>query len=255
MPVRNASGAVLIGTAITGVLVFRDYDPFLTFFHFGKGVFWDIEEGHIAAFVITIAVLIGSVFISRIWCRYLCPLGATMNIFAWLGLTRIERDKNTCIDCKACDKLCPVRVKVSDIKTVRDVECINCNDCIAACPKSSLSLKIAGKGISVLTYIIASIAVFFLVIGIAKAAGIWKSIGIEKSSEGFTGDSIKGWMTMKDVAAELNMPAEELRAELGLPEEVDVTTPFKDINAKYGITFETETVRGYVDARTAKNHE
>ena len=116
------------------------------------------------------------------------------------------------------------------------------------CPKDSLSLKFFGKTFSVLFYIIATIAVFFLVIGIAKAAGIWKSTGVEKTTGGFTGDSIKGWMTLQDVADEMGMSADQLKYDLGLKEGVDSKTPLKDIAAKYNVEFETENVRAYVDS-------
>jgi len=56
--------AILIGTALTGTLVFREYDPFITFFHFGKGLLWGEEEAvSLVPIGITIAVLSASIII------------------------------------------------------------------------------------------------------------------------------------------------------------------------------------------------
>ena len=61
---------------------------------------------------VTAAVVLGilavcSLFIKNFWCRFLCPYGALMGLFAMVGPTRIERDQETCINCKRCTDICP----------------------------------------------------------------------------------------------------------------------------------------------------
>lgn len=242
---------ILVGTAVTGTLVFRTYDPFMTFFHFGKGIIWDYEpvefSENIIGFGITIVVLIGSVFISRIWCRYLCPLAATMNIFTWFGFSRIKRNKKTCIDCKICDKKCPVGVTVSTVDSVKDIECINCNRCVNVCPKNSLSLNIFGKKELVTTYIVLLLLLFFAVIGAAKAVGIWQSIpttSLEDTTGTIDSELIKGWMTLDQVAEASDINVQHFVQDFGL-QEVPTNTPLKDIK-NYKEDFETSDVRDYV---------
>jgi len=244
---------ILIGTAVTGTLVFRAFDPFVTFFHFGKGIFWDYNSAelveHLIPFIITIVVLGLAIFIDRFWCRYLCPLGATMNLFTKLGLTKIKRDKKTCIDCKICDKVCPMNVKVSNVKYVKDEECINCNQCVTACPKSSLSLNMFKEKYTVFNYIVFILIVFFLAIGISKAAGVWLSVpgtALSNNAGEFNPDNIKGWMTLNDISKETGISTDEMIMEINLPLFIDLDLPLKDIAQKYGIEFETENMREYL---------
>lgn len=256
---------ILIGTAYTGSLVFRGYDPFMTFFHFGKGIFWDysVDEfaEHIVPFGIMILTLGSSIFINRFWCKYLCPLGAVMNIFAKIGLTKISRNKKTCIDCKICDKKCPMNVKVSTVKSIKDVECINCNACVSNCPKKSLSIKTFNKKYSPIAYAILTIFTFFLIIFAAKAAGIWQSVPNmgDYSEEGdkISGDQLKGWMTLNQVSKSSGIQVKTIIKGVGFKDSnIDGDTAMKDISSKYGIEFETELVREFIDNYDPqKDHE
>lgn len=241
--------AILIITAYTGVLVFRSYDPFATFFHFGKGLFWEVETDalitNVIAFVITAGVLIGAVFIDRFFCRYLCPLGATMNLFAFFGFTKIKRD-HTCINCKLCDKACPMNIEVSKVNYIKDVECINCNLCVNVCPKDSLSISTLGKKISPIIYVISLIVLFFGVVATAKAIGIWNSIPTLSTTSGeFDPEMIKGWMTLQQVSEESAIHLPHFYIDLGIPDTVLPTTPLKDIK-NYVPDFETDIVREYI---------
>ncbi len=141
--------AVIIATAYTGTLVFREYDPYITFFHFGKGILWDVEAEELAshgiAFGILLGVLGGAFLIERFWCKYLCPLGAIMTPLAAISPTAIHRDKKTCTDCKICDKVCPTNVIVSTPEKVTSPECISCMECVDSCPANSLGIMLGGK--------------------------------------------------------------------------------------------------------------
>lgn len=243
---------ILIGTAITGTLVYRGYDPFMTFFHFGKGVLWAVESAedfklHLFSFLLTIGVLIGAIFINRFFCRYLCPLGATMNLFTKLGLTKITRNKKNCNGCKKCDKVCPMSVKVHDVNFINDVECINCNLCVNGCPKKSLSIKIFNKIISPMQYILLLMMLFFLIIGMSKAFGLWQSVPqiaqLGNSYETFSPESISGWMTLDQVAIIAGMDSEVLIDELGLV-GVSPSTPLNEIKQIIP-NYHTQQVRNF----------
>lgn len=245
--------AILIGTAITGTLVFRQYDPFVTFFHFGKGLLWEYNAEEAALYTISgtilIIILAMAIFIERAWCRYLCPLGAITAIFSKIGFTKITRDKKTCIDCKICDKNCPMKVDVSTVDEVTSAECIDCTLCVNSCPKKSLEIKTFGKTISKYLYIIGVVALLLLVIGVSKAFDVWQSTPqITKSSDlsKINVEDIKGWMTLSNVSQMTGIPLSRLFADLKLPQNVDINMQMKSIGATYGIVFDTEAVREYV---------
>ncbi|MDP2750208.1 MAG: 4Fe-4S binding protein [Nanoarchaeota archaeon] len=244
--------AILIATAYTGTLIFRGYDPFATFFHFGKGLIWDYEQGHLTANLIaagiTIAILAAAIFIDRFWCRYLCPLAATMNIFTKFGSTNIWRNKDKCISCRLCDRTCPMKVAISDKKRVTSAECINCNQCVSVCPKSALEIKIFNKKISPLTYAILILALIFSVILVAKLIGVWQSIpDIKADTAGnLNPDYIKGWMTLEQISKESKIPLETIIKDLNLPKDLPAETAIKDIK-NYAPGFETEIIRTYLE--------
>ncbi len=85
---------------------------------------------------ILVIVLAGSVFIGRFFCRYLCPLGALYGLFNRFALYRMDLDREKCIGCGKCEKVCPMAVEVR--RDINSAECIRCGKCKAACPTGAI---------------------------------------------------------------------------------------------------------------------
>lgn len=83
-----------------------------------------------------LVVLVGSVFIYRPFCRYLCPLGAIYGFFNPVAVFRYRIDKDACISCGKCTQACPMAIDVQ--ANVNSPECVRCGSCIAACPKGCI---------------------------------------------------------------------------------------------------------------------
>lgn len=87
-------------------------------------------------FCLTVSIILGSVFIFRLFCRFLCPLGALYGLFNHFSVFGIKLEKSKCTDCGLCVSKCKV-----DIRHVNDHECINCGECIEVCPTQAISWK------------------------------------------------------------------------------------------------------------------
>ncbi|MBA4255501.1 MAG: 4Fe-4S binding protein [Polaromonas sp.] len=76
-----------------------------------------------------VAVLLGlSIFIERPFCKYLCPLGASLampSTFRWFGLRR----KQDCNSCKACAVGCGAQA-IDAAGRIDHRECLHCLDCM-----------------------------------------------------------------------------------------------------------------------------
>lgn len=77
------------------------------------------------------AILIWSMFLSRPFCRYLCPLGAFYSLFNKCGFYQMRVDETKCVDCKKCERACPMGVEVT--KNINSPECIRCGKCRDIC--------------------------------------------------------------------------------------------------------------------------
>lgn len=87
-------------------------------------------------FTVLVLVAVGSIFIFRIFCRFLCPLGALYGFFCRIAMLGVKLDKNKCTDCGLCISVCKM-----DIKRVGDRECIHCGACISVCPTKAITWK------------------------------------------------------------------------------------------------------------------
>jgi len=84
--------------------------------------------------VVIILFVLVSIFFERPFCNYFCVQGAKYGILSILRPITIKRNEKICIGCKKCDLICPMNIKVSNIKNLRDPQCINCFQCISSCP-------------------------------------------------------------------------------------------------------------------------
>lgn len=84
-----------------------------------------------------VVIVILSMMIYRVFCKYLCPLGAfyaMLNRFSFYSL-RVDKDK--CVSCNACVRACKMNVKVYE--NPNDGECIRCGECVKACSFNAIS--------------------------------------------------------------------------------------------------------------------
>jgi polyferredoxin len=127
--------------------------------------------------VVLTFLVVASVFVKNVWCRYLCPYGALMGLVSLLSPVRIFRKEESCIDCGKCAKACPALLPVDRLVQIRSAECLGCMECVAVCPaESTLGIGISPRRWvrpSVYAAIIA--AVFLSTVGIAKLTGHWDS--------------------------------------------------------------------------------
>ncbi len=87
-------------------------------------------------FALMISVVVASVFIFRMFCRFICPLGALYGLFNRFCLFGVKVETAKCVNCDLCVRHCKM-----DIKRVGDRECIACGECIDVCPTNAISWK------------------------------------------------------------------------------------------------------------------
>ncbi|MDH7601446.1 MAG: 4Fe-4S binding protein [Armatimonadota bacterium] len=101
-------------------------------YHWGR-VFW------LMCVITTGAGVLLAVINQRTWCA-LCPIGT---IQAAIGGSKGELliDPETCRECGACEKVCPINIPIVKHKAegvVREPDCLRCPECIRVCPVGAL---------------------------------------------------------------------------------------------------------------------
>lgn len=87
-------------------------------------------------FALMVSFVVLAIFIYRVFCRFICPLGALYSLFNKFCLFGIKLERDKCIDCGRCIGKCKM-----DIKHVGDRECIQCGECIEVCPTKAITWK------------------------------------------------------------------------------------------------------------------
>lgn len=79
---------------------------------------------------------------NRAFCKYVCPIPTLQKITSRFALLKIVGDAEKCTDCGACNKMCPMDIRVSeyvlDKQRVLSTECILCFECVNVCAKGAL---------------------------------------------------------------------------------------------------------------------
>jgi len=84
-------------------------------------------------------------FSPRFWCRYMCPSGALLALFAGKPLIRRTVSQD-CTDCGLCVRSCPMKaIADQDPAVTSHRECIVCRTCEDVCPVDAVSFSLAGR--------------------------------------------------------------------------------------------------------------
>lgn len=135
---------VILGGAITYFIITQDnsfyryIEPFWMFTLSGSPVMWTLLG----------LLLLATVFVKNLYCRFLCPLGAALGLLSQLTVFRIKR-WSECGRCKICENTC----EWGAIRGTRILysECVRCDDCEriyhdkSACPHWLLLAKRARR--------------------------------------------------------------------------------------------------------------
>lgn len=83
---------------------------------------------------------------NRVWCRFLCPLRAYMELLSkWFGKLKITAN-DKCIGCGECTRYCQMGIPVQKFAQMREdfgnhnSACIQCGICVEVCPMNVLDV-------------------------------------------------------------------------------------------------------------------
>ncbi|MGB9687137.1 MAG: 4Fe-4S binding protein, partial [Rectinema subterraneum] len=241
--------AIIYFTWKTGTLVIRPYDPLAAYGHLSAGLSAVWAEFAVG-FVILVLTLVLSMFYERVFCKYVCPLGAVNAILSRIPLFRIKRITTTCISCTKCDKACPMNIDISHGEVISSPECIACMECVTTCPtkKNSLETTLAGKTVGVGKIAALGLAIYLGTMGVGALLGKLDFVGPTLRQKATSGTlaigDIKGSSTWAEVATAFGIDLERLYREAGVDaSKVPPETKLKDTGALIGKTFEADTAR------------
>lgn len=96
----------------------------------------------ILPFWLVISVLITLRYKPEVFHNLICPFGALQRTFGRFAMLSEKVDKDACIGCKLCEKVCPsnaILVSSEDKKaTIHTALCHQCTNCGQVCPKSAI---------------------------------------------------------------------------------------------------------------------
>lgn len=234
----------------TATLIIRPYGPLAAYGHLSAGLTAVWAEFSIGLIVL-IAVMVLSMLYERVFCKYLCPLGAVNSILGRIPFFRIKRESETCISCSKCDKVCPMNIDVSHAGAINTPECISCMECITACPTKANTLvtTLGGKVFRIGTIVIIGFAIYAGAALVGQATGMLHFAAPSLQSMAQEGvlkvEDIKGSSTYENVAESFNIELERLYREVGIDQKtVPKDTMLKDTGNLAGIDgFEADAVR------------
>ena len=97
-------------------------------------------------FITTLLAIAMGIFITpRAWCM-ICPMGSLASFTALKrkhDIKNLKIDAARCVSCGACEKNCPMHIKILshlDSGQISDSSCIKCGKCVSVCPRKAIYL-------------------------------------------------------------------------------------------------------------------
>ncbi len=111
---------------------------------------------------VLLLIIFVSLFVKRVFCRCLCPLGAVQSLLYAVGPMKINKSE-TCSSCGECLKNCPVDIEKSEDDIVSP-ECINCLECTGSnciIGREGFAITFSNRIVMKGKYIIICLCLFF----------------------------------------------------------------------------------------------
>ncbi len=140
---------------------------------FQKALSYQFQFGILVMF----AVLVGiSIWQRRLWCRYICPLGALLGLAGRNSPYGRVVDKNKCINCLKCERVCSMDAIRADGNATDTSRCQLGFECADICPEKAIHFGFKPNRVVYNP----SRRAFIVVAGLAVASGFFISTGITK---------------------------------------------------------------------------
>ena len=142
--------------------------------------------------IVFIFIIIGSFFIERFFCRYLCPLGAFFTVTSKLRILKIKKPTEKCGKCRICTNNCPMGIPLYRSEIVTSGECIDCMHCLQICPRRNTNLVINDAPLNPIiagTLAVATIAYINYGADLVKNVSSISNPGISNESSAMSGSS------------------------------------------------------------------
>ena len=91
--------------------------------------------------VMFIGLLLMNRYITRLWCRMLCPLGALLGVFSRFSIFGMRKDHEKCTGCNLCLLNCQGAAEPQGGVEWHAAECHLCFNCEGACPEDVIHFK------------------------------------------------------------------------------------------------------------------
>jgi polyferredoxin len=96
--------------------IYRYVEPFWMFGVSGSATMWALLA----------VLLLATVFVRNLYCRFLCPVGAALGLLSYATVFRIDR-WSECNTCRICQKAC--EWGAIEGPKILVTECVRCDDC------------------------------------------------------------------------------------------------------------------------------
>jgi len=146
------AGIILIISGVLGIPFFTNYLSHLTnFFRAISSGIYLVSDLPVETLVLYFSIsvisllLVLEVFLPRLWCKMLCPVGKIYGLFNKISFLKLKFLQGECGKCNLCEKVCYMDVKMTpylDRSFLRDTNCIYCGKCVERCETKGKLLKI-----------------------------------------------------------------------------------------------------------------
>jgi len=122
------------------------------------------------AVVVIGILLVLSLPVKNVFCRFLCPYGALLGLISRLSPVKVTRDGAVCVGCGVCNQVCP--------SYLPSEECIGCWRCISLCrADGALKMKLTGRKIVVpgLLFALLVVGIFWGGSVVGRMTGHWQT--------------------------------------------------------------------------------